>query len=64
MTLYRAIYQLRPEAGGKLRRMTFASPSAFDATRIAKDWQLPTDRLLTVLPVRELQPQPQQISLL
>ena len=64
MTLYRAIYQRLPQAGGTLRRMTFASPSAFDATRIAADWQLPTDRLLTVLPVRELQPQPQQISLI
>jgi len=47
MSLYRAIYQ--PTDGGKrIRAMTFAAPDAEHAVRIAEDWELRADRLLTV----------------
>jgi len=53
MKLYRATYAPR---GGRLtpRRMTFAADSANDATKIAEDWQLPSDYLLTVKLLRPL----------
>ena len=47
MNLYRAIYQ--PTDGGKrIRGMTFAAPDAEHAARMAEDWELRDDRLLTV----------------
>jgi len=47
MSLYRAIYQ--PTDGGKrIRGMTFTAPDAEHAARIAEDWELRDDRLLTV----------------
>jgi hypothetical protein len=49
MNLYRAIYQ--PTDGGtRIRGMTFAAPDAERAARIADDWELRGDRLLTVKP--------------
>lgn len=51
MSLYRALYQT---TAGRLRRMTFAAPDAEQAHRIAKDWQLTDDRLLTVQALRPL----------
>jgi hypothetical protein len=53
MNLYRALYQA-PDS--HIRGLTFAAATAAEATRIAEDWQI-RDRLLTVLPVRPLQPQ-------
>jgi hypothetical protein len=52
MTLYRAIYQLK--ASGRVRGMTFAAADATAAAKMAEDWQLPSDQLLTVMPVRPL----------
>ncbi len=50
MNLYRAIYQ--PTDGGKRTRgMTFAAPDAEHAARVAEDWELRGDRLLTVKPL-------------
>ena len=54
MTMYRAFYLSRQ---GKPRGMTFAAPTAEQAAKVAEDWQLPHDTLLTVRPVRPLQPQ-------
>lgn len=53
MTLYRALYQI--QANGRVRGMTFAAQSAERAARIAEDWQLPGDVLLTVKPLRPMQ---------
>ena len=53
MTLYRAIYQAPPKAGGTLRGMTFAARDAETAARVAADWEI-HDRLLVVKPLRPL----------
>lgn len=53
MTLYRAVYQ--PGNGQpRPRGMTFAAQDAQAAERIAEDWQLPGDTLLTVKALRRL----------
>jgi len=57
MTLYRALYQRRPGSAKPLRGMTFAAPDAQQAAKIAEDWQLPDDELLTVKPLRRLSEQ-------
>lgn len=54
MTLYRAIYQRDPGAPRPLRGFTFAAQDAADAARIAEDWELPSDVLLVVKPLRRL----------
>ena len=53
MILYRAFYLSRQ---GDRRGMTFAAPSAELAAKVAEDWQV-NDTLLTVRPVRPLQPE-------
>lgn len=53
MTLYRAIYQ-PTDCGKRLRGMTFAAADAHTAARIAADWELPGDVLLTVKALRPL----------
>jgi hypothetical protein len=52
MNLYRAIYQPTDD-GRRIRGMTFAAPDAEHAARIAKDWELRGDRLLTVKPLSD-----------
>lgn len=52
MHLYRAVYQATDPSVLKPRCMTFTASSAEEAARIAEDWQLPTDRLLTVRALR------------
>jgi hypothetical protein len=53
LTLYRAVYQ--PTNGSpRPRGLTFAAPDAEQAARIAEDWQLPGDVLLTVRALRKL----------
>ncbi len=54
LTLYRAFYLSKQ---GKPRGMTFAAPSAEQAAKVAENWQLPQDTLLTVKAVRPLQPE-------
>ena len=51
MTLYRALYLT---LAGKSRRMTFAAGDAEAAHRIAEEWELADDRLLTVQALRPL----------
>ena len=53
MTLYRAFYL---SLTGHRRGMTFAAASAEQAAKVAEDWQV-NDTLLTVRPVRPLQPE-------
>ena len=55
MMLFRALYQRVPQLGGTLRPMTFAARDAQHALQTAEDWQLPTDRLLVLKPLRPLQ---------
>lgn len=54
--MYRAIYQRLPQHGGTLRGFTFVARDALAADALARDWQMPTDRLLTLKAVRALQP--------
>lgn len=53
MNLYRAVYQ-QTNGSPRPRGMSFAAPDAQEAARIAEDWELPGDRLLTVKPLRPL----------
>ena len=55
MKLYRAIYQRTPQHGSTLRGLTFVARDALAADTVARDWQLPSDRLLTVRAVRPVQ---------
>ena len=54
MTLYRAIYQRDRSAPRALRMMTFAAQDGAEAASIAADWELPSDILLVVKPLRRL----------
>ena len=54
MTLYPAIYQRPPHSPRALRCMTFAAQDAAEANSIAADWELPSDILLVVKPLRRL----------
>ena len=56
MTLFRAIYQRTPQHGSGIRGMTFTARDALAADTVARDWELPSDRLLTVRAVRQVQP--------
>lgn len=63
MFLYRAIYQRLPQHGGTLRGFTFVASSTQAAQAVANDWQMPTDRLLTLKAVRPLQTVRPQLTL-
>lgn len=50
MPLYRALYQSTTSPNHH-RGMTYAADTAEQATKVAEDWELPHENLLTVKPV-------------